>query len=390
MPNNSTFSHLQLSIVSSGKPKLRGYAPLSTKTNENRINRVCHGEYIKHRTNELSRFWKNRRTERIANEMPTIETGIPILLEIDPSANISFLNGLGFEVVCELDEGFIIVATEDIDFSVLNRKTDDFIANVSQKCNTPARVYALCEDGDRLKRILSKDLYEKWATISEDMTYIIDIGVSCCGTVDFPQKPVQNPGEDDDHYNRRCTKWKERYDAAYRAWDELKMERESSIETLVSAYNGEIVELVDNEKGISDVPDSFSARLKISGKCLRDLVMNFAYIFEVAEADTIVMESTFSNDEAVFENLRIESPDDNAPIICVIDSGVQEEHKYLEPAIIHDDSKSFLIDDEGIADKVNNGGHGTRVAGAILYPRQIPNEGDYKLPCWIRNMRVLD
>lgn len=48
--------------------------------------------------------------------MPTIETGIPILLEIDPSANISFLNGLGFEVVCELDEGFIIVATEDIDF----------------------------------------------------------------------------------------------------------------------------------------------------------------------------------------------------------------------------------------------------------------------------------
>lgn len=390
MPNNSTFSHLQLSIVSSGKPKLRGYAPLSTKTNENRINRVCHGEYIKHRTNELSRFWKNRRTERIANEMPTIETGIPILLEIDPSANISFLNGLGFEVVCELDEGFIIVATEDIDFSVLNRKTDDFIANVSQKCNTPARVYALCEDGDRLKRILSKDLYEKWTTISEDMTYIIDIGVSCCGTVDFPQKPVQNPGEDDDHYNRRCTKWKERYDAAYRAWDELKMERESSIETLVSAYNGEIVELVDNEKGISDVPDSFSARLKISGKCLRDLVMNFAYIFEVAEADTIVMESTFSNDEAVFENLRIESPDDNAPIICVIDSGVQEEHKYLEPAIIHDDSKSFLIDDEGIADKVNNGGHGTRVAGAILYPRQIPNEGDYKLPCWIRNMRVLD
>ena len=58
MPNNSTFSHLQLSIVSSGKPKLRGYAPLSTKTNENRINRVCHGEYIKHRTNELSRFGK--------------------------------------------------------------------------------------------------------------------------------------------------------------------------------------------------------------------------------------------------------------------------------------------------------------------------------------------
>lgn len=104
------------------------------------------------------------------------------------------------------------------------------------------------------------------------MTYIIDIGVSCCGTVDFSQKPVQNPGEDDDHYNRRCTKWKERYDAAYRAWDELKMERESSIETLVSAYNGEIVELVDNEKGISDVPDSFFS----SPKNIRKMFTRFS------------------------------------------------------------------------------------------------------------------
>ena len=54
------------------------------------------------------------------------------------------------------------------------------------------------------------------------------------------------------------------------AWDELKMQREETIENFVYAYNGEIVELTDGVPGITDLPDSFSARLKISGKCLFD------------------------------------------------------------------------------------------------------------------------
>lgn len=33
---------------------------------------------------------------------------------LDPSADIDFLRGLGFEIVCEIEEGFIIVATEDV------------------------------------------------------------------------------------------------------------------------------------------------------------------------------------------------------------------------------------------------------------------------------------
>ena len=31
-----------------------------------------------------------------------------------------------------------------------------------------------------------------------------------------------------------------------------------------------------------------------------------------------------------------------------------------------------------------------RVAGAVLYPKEIPTVGNYQLPCWIRNMRILD
>ena len=36
------------------------------------------------------------------------------------------------------------------------------------------------------------------------------------------------------------------------------------------------------------------------------------------------------------------------------------------------------------------GGHGTRVAGAILYPSVIPTRGTYQLPYQIRIVRVLD
>ena len=71
-----------------------------------------------------------------------------------------------------------IVATEYVDLSVLNEKADAFIANVTARCNSPAKAYALCEDGDRLKKILSKRLYAKWAIISSDT--ILGLNYSRC------------------------------------------------------------------------------------------------------------------------------------------------------------------------------------------------------------------
>ena len=156
MAENNDFTHLPLPLLFQGKPKLRGGGAASAQTKRNTANRIAHGGYVKRRSAELSRFWKERRAERSENALPEIETGIPILLEIDPSVDIDFLRGLGFEIVCEIEEGFIIVATEDVDLSVLNEKADAFIANVTARCNSPAKVYALCEDGDRLKRNLSK------------------------------------------------------------------------------------------------------------------------------------------------------------------------------------------------------------------------------------------
>lgn len=390
MAEKNDFTHLPLPLLFQGKPKLRGGGAVSAQTKRNTANRIAHGSYVKRRSAELSRFWKERRAERSENALPEIETGIPILLEIDPSADIDFLRGLGFEIVCEIEEGFIIVATEDVDLSTLNEKADAFIANVTTRCNSPAKVYALCEDGDRLKRVLSKELYAKWATVSPDEAYIIDIGVSCCGNIELPKRPKREDDETDEHYSVREQRRMEKFSAAYMAWDEIKMKREETIERFVSDYNGEIMQLADGISEMTDLPDSFSARLKISGKCLLDLVLNFAYIFEVSEAETIIMGEAPENNDSLTENVQIEAPIQSAPIVCVMDSGIQEEHKYLAPAIISDESVSLLPNNLNTSDEVAGGGHGTRVTGAVLYPRTIPSDGIYQLPCWIRNMRILD
>ena len=143
MAENNDFTHLPLPLLFQGKPKLRGGGAVSAQTKRNTANRIAHGSYVKRRSAELSCFWKERRAERSENALPEIKTGIPILLEIDPSADIDFLRGLGFEIVCEIEEGFIIVATEDVDLSVLNEKADAFVANVTARCNSPAKVYYL-------------------------------------------------------------------------------------------------------------------------------------------------------------------------------------------------------------------------------------------------------
>lgn len=390
MSGSDKFSHLPLPLLFRGKPKLQGGNTPNPQTRNNINNRKNHGEYIKRRSAELSHFWKERHAERIENNLPVIETGVPVLLEIEPSTDISFLRGLGFEIVCEIEDGFIIVATEEVDFATLNQKADVFIQQLTARCNTPARIYALCEDSDRIKQILSPELYSKWETISVDTIYIIDIGVSCCGNIELPKRPDRQKDETDEHYQLREQHWEKRFNDAYIAWDELKMERETIIENFVTDYQGEIIEMADGTSGICDLPDSFSARLKITGKCLIDLVLNFAYIFEVSEGEIINAGASTANSFESEEDVEIIPPESSAPIVCVIDSGIQEGHKYLSPAIISTNSVSLLPNNPDASDEVAEGGHGTRVAGAVLYPEEIPIRGSYQLPCWIRNFRTLD
>lgn len=384
MADTKNFMHLPFPSKMDGKPFYRRpKIPPQMQTAQNQQNRQTHGDNLKRRASNLSRFWSNRRNERKQKNLPVIEGGIPFLLQVDPSTDISFLYGLGFEVVCDLDDGFIVVASEDADLNLFQQKVDDFVSN-KQRSGSPAKIYGLCNDKDRLAQILSRTLYDKWSMIDCKSSFTVDISIECNGLTRTPDLPDRKDDEDDDYYLARCKQAENEY---YQKIDNIALKRQNQFEEIVSAYNSTIGPYID------DV-DSFSVRITIDGDGLRDLVENFGYIFEVTEAPEVKMESSEKAISQVDNNLIIDAPIAGSPILCVIDSGVQENHKYLAPAILADDSVCLVPNEISTNDEYGKGGitggHGTRVAGAMLYHNDIPTTGNITLPFFIRNARILN
>ena len=120
-------------------------------------------------------------------------------------------------------------------------------------------------------------------------------------------------------------------------------------------------------------------------------MLNYPFIFEVCEPDDIELpqrQESLSDED--YPHAELKSPAPTDPTICVIDSGIQEAHLLLEPGVDSDVSHSYLPNNPSVADEVPAGGHGTRVAGAILFGEDIPKSGTFDLDCWVQNARVLD
>ncbi|MGL6196919.1 MAG: S8 family peptidase [Thermoguttaceae bacterium] len=381
MSSVNDFMHLPFPAKQTGKAKLNPNPNNGGETTQNnRQNRQAHGNSLRSQARGLSRFWEDRRATRQSQNLPTIAGGVPFLLEIEPTTDVDFLRGLGFEIVCDLEEGFIVVSSEQTDLADFQQKVEGFVFTQRGTGNV-AKVYALCADADRLKRILSERLYSQWNTLDDNKIYTVELSVSCAGTATPPNLPTQKNKESDDEYNRRVEEKKAKYRQEI---DDIIMERQGQLENIVRDYDGEL------PTAFIEDGDTFSVTMTISGRGLRDIVLNYPYIFEVAIKEDIVIEKATENTQTVSEHLTIIAPVSDSPVVCVIDSGIQENHKYLQPAILEDDSMCLIPGQTSVADDVSGGGHGTRVAGAILYPNDIPISGEYRLPCFIRNVKVLD
>ena len=390
--SDNRFNHLPLPLIAEGKPFIRGMGNSDQRTEENKANRISHGTNIKRKATEISRFWQDRQQERKAKGLPDVNTGIPLLLEIDPNTDLKFLKSLGFEIISEMDNGYVIVSNDDVSFSQLFKKTDDFIAEVSSRCNTPARIYTFLDDTQRFDKIFGNRLKEAIKTIEDDTFYYFDVSISCSGNIfELEREPVISDYQDTEQFNANHDKWEKNYYEAYQKWDDLCYERQTEFETFIGNYGGTVeIGYLQDQGNFVRFPDSFSTRIRIPGKCLKDLLYNYSPIFSIELVGNIILphyDISLGDNEA---DLEIVPPDDDAPAVVVIDSGIEEEHKLIEPAILKDDSLCVVKDSKSVSDEVENGGHGTRVAGAILYPRGVTSNGIYKLPCFIQNMRVLN
>jgi hypothetical protein len=299
-----------------------------------------------------------------------------------------------FEIISEHEDGFVIVTSEDVDLAELLSKANDFAQGTHGTAKI-ASIHKMFEDtAARKEKILSAHLQAEWPNIADSDTLMVDVGVSCLGKIQIPKEPVRNKKESDAEFRSRQDTWHQEKTNAYQAWDDIRIKREQEFENFVSGYNGEIHRISDN--GIDstlDLPDSFSVRVELTGQAFKDLVLNYPHIFEIVEPDDAQLFPKRDMRQALnHEQPTFTPPTEDAPTVCVIDSGIQEQHPWLADAIDTGNSHCYLPDraQNDTADEVVDGGHGTRVAGAVLFPRDLPTDGNHSHECWIQNARVLD
>ena len=371
------YPHLKFIQKIEGKPRLFGGGAENQKSIDNKANREAHASSLQDRISALKKEWDDDFNQREENGLASLEQDVkPIFLQINPDIiNLEFdLASFGIEIISEEEDGFIIGASID-NFRTLEDKINGFIKS---KYGT-AKIADFWQifQGDRSawkpRHILSESLFAKWSEINDDDFYNLEVSIAF-------DKPI---GNEPDPNKIGGPKRLEEYRRELEKRDDLLVQREFGFEQFIRIY-GSLTSSIVN------LDDSFGCEVRITGKGLKDLVMNYPFVFEVSEVESVGgIEGEFGSVDDV--DIEIYPPSDDASEVAVVDSGIMEEHRYLSVAIKPNMSKSYLEGDASTADYVNRGGHGTKVAGAILYPRGITSiTQPYQLPCFIRNIRVLD
>jgi hypothetical protein len=337
-------------------------------------------------------FKEEQEKEQQENKQSTLPDAITLILEIDTETfDLDDLRTSDIAIISELEDGYIIGASADTNLSELQKKIENFINN-QKGGGVIAKILNVLDKHQHPEFILSPSLLEKW-----DQIYVVEVGISCLGTkTKLPEYPEQKNYKNPENYVKAINKWIEDRKLTYQEWDELALDRKENLLKFLAnpKYHCEILSsFEDNTPQFSRIPDSFSCLIQISGLGLKDLVFNFPYVFEVTEQENIYEPVLPEHEISGYESysLILESPNEDAPKVCIIDSGIQEEHPLLKNAIDSNNSTSWIPSEINLtADMVGNGGHGTRVAGAVLYPKIIPREGIYRAVCWLQNARILN
>jgi hypothetical protein len=397
------FPHINLTLTHKEPAKSLGGGGGSkeNQTEINKNNRQGHGSKIKNIVSSVVDDWRTfkeeQEKEQQENKQSTLPDAITLILEIDTETfDLDDLRTSDIAIISELEDGYIIGASADTNLSELQKKIENFINN-QKGGGVIAKILNVLDKHQHPEFILSPSLLEKWDQIKDDQVKVVEVGISCLGTkTKLPEYPEQKNYKNPENYVKAINKWIEDRKLTYQEWDELALDRKENLLKFLAnpKYHCEILSsFEDNTPQFSRIPDSFSCLIQISGLGLKDLVFNFPYVFEVTEQENIYEPVLPEHEISGYESysLILESPNEDAPKVCIIDSGIQEEHPLLKNAIDSNNSTSWIPSEINLtADMVGNGGHGTRVAGAVLYPKIIPREGIYRAVCWLQNARILN
>jgi hypothetical protein len=397
LESSEQFKHIPFQLTKSGTvfsdPRKRPRP--SAHSDANKRNRSGHGRQLKTSISSIVSDWQTILEKRRQEGLPEIPKIPSFLLRVDPqSFDADTLKSFDIEVILELEDGYILGASADSELTKLQEKIEKFIAE-EHGGGKVAEIWEILEGKfGRLKYILSPDLLARWDQVLENQTYTVDVSIACVGLKSkFSNYPRQQENEAPERYARKVAKWADKRDQTLQEWEELQLHRENDFEDFVKELGGNFLLLGDHDdrSHLALLPDSFSSRIEISGKGLKDIVANYPYVFEVSELDQISEPLTERTVEATSQpSFTLEPPSPLAPKVCVIDSGIQESHRLLHVALDSANSRSWVPGEtDQRVDRVPGGGHGTRVAGAVLYPQGVPRTGRQTAICWIQNARVL-
>ena len=394
---SKVFPHTRLKFLKSGTA-IPGKSPRrSDQSNVNSGSRDGHGGGLKSSVTSIVSSWQSTLETRQAEELPDLpNNALSLILQVDPkSFDADTLKGFGIEVILELEDGYILGASANENLTQLQEKIVKFVAE-EHGGGKVAEIWKILEGQlGKLEYILSPDLLENWENIAGEQIYTVDVSVACVGmNPKFAGFPEERKGRDPVQSAKLVARWSDKRNQTLQEWDDLQDERETDFRKFVSDCSGIIPQSVfyDDRSQVSLLPDSFSCRIEISGKGLRDIALNYPYVFDISEPDQFVqLESSQDNEPSSPSGFILEPPSLDAPKVCVIDSGIQENHPLLNVAIDVANSRSWVPGEKDLtADYVQGGGHGTRVTGALLYPQGMPLTDNEKAICWIQNARILD
>ena len=412
MPDESSpreqFPHLHLIHRDIGPAKFPPGFPQDARVKANRLNRVTHSARLKQSLHQLAANWHRRNDERQAQGLPVIKSGIPFVIEVADGFNLDELVAhyqveiVAVEELLDQSGGhrYVLVSATAIDGSELLQIVEGFATEARGSATVAGMVEILDdpEDPRRLEAILSPRLRQAWP-FPPDEELLLDVSFQTRGILaDLGDKPRKSrKGTKEAHAETLAVWFETNKTRLFQEWDAFSMELEHEIQSIITAHGGEIVnQWEDGQWAVTaarvSFPDSISMRVTMRGRGFTDLILNHPRIFEVREPDETEgidpSETTQPEDSPTF---RLQPPSVGAPLVCVIDSGMQEGHRLLKAAVAKDKSVCLLPGKlpADIVDEVTGGGHGTRVGGAVLYPEAVPTGGEESARCWLGNARVL-
>lgn len=402
MPPPPGFPHLHLAIKGNFVPRYASAWRPNAEVDAAKLNPAGHSARLSGILDGMRRADEAVTRHRAEENLPPIPAERSFLLRLPEGADVEYIvRALGVELVAETEEGIMLVSTDDLEYAELYRVLNEFGAGVGGATAGSALldIYDRNDDPRKLVEILTPEVHLLWP-FDNTAVFTFDLAIQTATSTRAMQWPnIQRRGtetEEEFIARREAARQKVR-DVAEDDWTDNAVDRVNELEPIVRHYGGEFLTGIISDEGVGTesgmvFADSVQIRVQMTGEGFRDVVLNFPHLFEVALPPELQETPGGQAAPADIEAPEILSPDADAPVVCVIDSGIQEGHHWLAPAIDAPASRSFLPGQptDDVADYVAPQGHGTRVAGAVLYPVAVPVAGEITPVAWIQNARVLD